>query len=329
MRATEAFACCLFPAATRITDTPVSMRDPPDLVVAPSVSKALSAGGPVVALETTLVTHGFPHPEGLRIAAELETVVTAEGAQPATIGIVDGRIRVGLDRAELEELATCGHAVKLNLSNLAAHLVPGSWGSTTVAATLLVAHQAGIRVFTTGGIGGVHRNGVESGDVSADVTALARFGVAVVCAGAKAVLDLPRTLELLETLGVPVFGYRTDEFPAFYARNSGLPVDRRFDDIRALARAVRAHLALNVGTGIVVANPVDADHELPRSGWEPALERALADATREGIRGRDVTPFLLERLRALTEGASVFSNRALLVNNARLAAQLAAALHLD
>jgi pseudouridine-5'-phosphate glycosidase len=284
---------------------------------------------PVVALETTLVTHGFPHPEGLRIAAELEAAVAAEGAQPATIGIIDGRIRVGLGQAELERLATCRRVAKLNLSNLAAHLVPGSWGSTTVAATLLVARRAGIRVFATGGIGGVHRNVTETGDISADLTALARFPVAVVCAGAKAVLDLPRTLELLETLGVPVFGFGTGEFPAFYSRDSGLPVDRRFDEIGLLAEAVHAHFALNMGTGVVVANPVAREHELPRVVWQPATERALADATRQGIRGRDVTPFLLERLRALTEDASVFSNRALLVNNARLAGRLATALHHD
>lgn len=284
---------------------------------------------PVVALETTLVTHGFPNPEGLKIALELEAAVAAEGAQPATIGLVDGRIRVGLSHAELEQLATCGGAVKLNLSNLAAHLIPGSWGSTTVAATLLVAWRAGVRVFATGGIGGVHRNAPETGDVSADLTALARFPVAVVCAGAKALLDLPRTLELLETLGVPVFGFETDEFPAFYSRDSGLPVDRRFDDIGLLAGAVSAHFTLNVGSGIVVANPIAREHELPRAVWQPAIERALADATRQGIRGRDVTPFLLERLRALTEGASVFSNRALLINNASLAGRLAAALYRD
>ena len=192
---------------------------------------------------------------------------------------------------------------------------------------MLVARRAGIRVFATGGIGGVHRNATETGDISADLTALARFPVAVVCAGAKAVLDLPRTLELLETLGVPVFGVATDEFPAFYSRDSGLPVDRRFDDVGLLAEAVYAHLALDTGTGVVVANPVAREHELPRAVWQPATERALADAAREGIRGRDVTPFLLERLRTLTDDASVFSNRALLVNNARLAGRLAAALH--
>jgi pseudouridine-5'-phosphate glycosidase len=297
-----------------------------DVTIAPPVAQALEARRPVVALETTLVTHGFPHPEGLAVAAELEAAVAAEGALPATIGIIDGRICVGLRHNELEALATRGRAAKLNLSNLAAHLVPGSWGSTTVAATVLVARRAGIRVFATGGIGGVHRNATETGDISADLTALARFPVAVVCAGAKAVLDLPRTVELLETLGVPVFGFATGEFPAFYSRESGLPVDRRFDDIGLLADAVHAHFALTIGTGVVVANPVALEHELPRAVWQPAIERALADATRQGIRGRDVTPFLLERLRVLTEGATVFSNRALLVNNARLAGRLAAAL---
>jgi pseudouridine-5'-phosphate glycosidase len=233
---------------------------------------------------------------------------------------------VGLSADEIERLATGGRAVKLNLSNLAAHLVPGSWGSTTVAATMLVAHRAGIAVFATGGIGGVHRHANETGDVSADLTALSRFPVAVVCAGAKAVLDLPRTREMLETLGVPVFGFGTDEFPAFYSRESGLPVDRRFDDVGVMADAVRAHFALNTGTGLLVVNPVEREHELPREVWQPAIERALANATQQGIRGRDVTPFLLDRLRALTEGASIFSNRALLINNARLAGRLAAAL---
>ena len=302
------------------------MMSAADAVVAAHVADALAAGRPVVALETTLVTHGFPHPEGLEVAMQLEGAVASEGAQPATIGIVDGRIHVGLSGAAIEQLATCGRAVKLNLSNLAAHLVPGSWGSTTVAATLLVAQRAGIRLFATGGIGGVHRNAIETGDVSADLTALARFPLAVVCAGAKAVLDLPRTLELLETLGVPVFGFGTDEFPAFYSRESGLPVDRRFDDVGLLADAVRAHFALNTGTGLLVVNPVPRQHELPRDVWQPAIERALADATQQGIRGRDVTPFLLERLRTLTEGASVFSNRGLLISNATLAGRLAAAL---
>jgi pseudouridine-5'-phosphate glycosidase len=300
-----------------------------NIVVAPEVAEAIAARRPVVALETTLVTHGFPHPKGLEISGKLEAAVAAEGARPATIGIVDGEIRVGLDRAELEQLATCGRATKLNLSNLAAHLVPGRWGSTTVAATMLVAERAGVRIIATGGIGGVHRNARETGDISADLIALARFQVAVVCAGAKAVLDLPRTCELLETLGVPVFGFQTDQFPAFYSCESGLRVDARFDDIDALAVAVRSHFALGTGTGVVVANPIARDHELPPAVWQPAIESALADAARQGIRGREVTPFLLERLRVLTEDASAFSNEALLIGNARLAARLAAALHHD
>jgi pseudouridine-5'-phosphate glycosidase len=302
---------------------------PSHILVAPEVAEAITARRPVVALETTLVTHGFPHPKGLEVSAKLEAAVAAEGAGPATIGIIDGRIRVGLDRPSLEYLATCGRATKLNLSNFAAHLVPGSWGSTTVAATMLVAERAGIRVIATGGIGGVHRNVVETGDISSDIIALARFPVAVVCAGAKAVLDLPRTCELLETLGVPVFGFQTDQFPAFYSRESGLRVDARFDSIDTLADAVGSHFALRVGTGVVVANPIAREHELPPAVWQPAIEGALADAAREGIRGRDVTPFVLERLRVLTEDATAFSNEALLIGNARLAARLAAALQRD
>ena len=303
------------------------MREPSGyIVVAEPIANAIAARRPVVALETTLVTHGFPHPKGIEISAMLEAAVAAAGALPATIGIVDGRLRVGLQRDEIAQLAACGHAVKLNLSNLAAHLVPGGWGSTTVAATLMAAHHAGIRVVSTGGIGGVHRNAAETGDVSADLTALARFPVAVVCAGAKAVLDLPRTRELLETLGVPVFGFQTGEFPAFYSRESGLGVDARFEDIEALAHAVRNHFALDTRTGVVVANPIAREHELSESVWRPAIDRALIDAGREGVRGREVTPFLLERLGAITNGASAFSNEALLLGNARVAARLASAL---
>ncbi len=294
--------------------------------ISPRVAEAIAAGRGVVALETTLVTHGLPHPEGLEVAMALEAAVAEGGAEPATIGIIDGRIRVGLEQAELERLATCGSAVKLNLSNLAAHVAAGNYGSTTVAATMLVAHQVGIRVFATGGIGGVHRDAAETGDVSADLTALARFPVAVISAGAKAVLDLPRTVELLETLGVPILGVGTDEFPAFYGRESGLPVDRRLDDIGGLAAAVRTHFDLGIGTAVLVANPIPREHELPRTIWQPAIERALTEASDQGIRGRDVTPFLLDRLRTLTESASVFSNRALLVNNATLAGRLATAL---
>jgi pseudouridine-5'-phosphate glycosidase len=294
--------------------------------VSPFVAAAVKDGRPVVALETTLVTHGLPHPDGVRAAAELEAEVKATGAVPATIGVLDGRVRVGLSAAELERLAVAPDNAKLNLSNLASQIAAGRPGSTTVAATLAVSAWVGIRVFATGGIGGVHRDVDATGDVSADLHALGRFGVAVVCAGAKAVLDLPRTVEMLETLGVPIYGLGTDEFPAFYRRASGLPVDQRFDDLDALARAVDTHSALGLGTGIVIANPIPVEHELPLDVYERAMAAALAEAATEGVRGRAVTPFLLDRLRTLTEGGSVFSNLALLRHNARVAGLLAGAL---
>jgi pseudouridine-5'-phosphate glycosidase len=281
---------------------------------------------PRVALETTLITHGLPRPEGLRVAREIEAEVTRHGARPATIGVLKRRAMVGLSAAQLEELAAARDVEKLNLSNLAAGIASGRFGSTTVAATMRLANDAGIHVMATGGIGGVHRGAAETGDVSADLFALARIPVAVVCSGAKAVLDLPKTREALETLGVPVFGFETDRFPAFYRRDSGLSVDARFDSVAELAAAVRIHFGFRDAGGVVVANPVPREHELPASVYEEAIAQALADADREGIGGRDVTPFLLARLRELTNGKSVATNRALLLNNARLAARLAVAL---
>ena len=294
--------------------------------IAAAVAEALAAGRPVVALETTLVTHGLPHPDGLETARALEREVAGAGATPATIGVLDGAVCVGLDAAQLERLAISPGVAKLNPGNLAAGVASGAPGATTVAATLFAAHRAGIRVFATGGIGGVHRDAARTGDESADLAALARFPVAVVCAGAKAVLDLPRTLERLETLGVPVLGWRTGEFPAFHRRESGLPVDARFDAIAPLAEAVRLHVALGVGGGVVVANPIAEADALPRERHDAALAGALAAAEREGVRGRAVTPFLLERMRALTGGLSLRANVALLRGNARLAAELAVAL---
>jgi pseudouridine-5'-phosphate glycosidase len=280
----------------------------------------------VVALETTVVTHGLPYPDGVEAARGLENEVLAAGAVPATIGVLDGRVRVGLTLDELHRLAQEPDTAKLNLSNFAAQLASGRPGSTTVAATMFVAARAGIEVFATGGIGGVHRDVEHSYDVSADLRAMSRFPVAVVCAGAKAVLDLPKTVELLESLGVPVFGWETREFPAFYRRDSGLPVDATFERVEDLAAAVRAHFSLGMGTGVVVANPIPSEHEMPRDLYERSLRTALAEAAEKKVRGREVTPFLLERLRQLTEGSSVFSNLALLRNNARLAAALAGAL---
>jgi pseudouridine-5'-phosphate glycosidase len=296
------------------------------LALSGEVALALRRRKPVVALETTLVTHGLPHPRGLEAALELEAVVRAGGATPATVGVLDGVVRVGLARAELERLASARDVAKVNLGNLAAVVASGAAGSTTVAATMFVAAQAGIRVFATGGIGGVHRDAAESGDVSADLVALGRFPVAVVCAGAKAILDLPRTVEMLETLGVPVLGFGTDEFPAFYRCASGQRVDRRCDSVDELARVARAHWALGLRTGVLVANPIPEADELPRAAYEQALEGALAEAAERGLRGREVTPFLLDRLHELTGGATVKANLALLRNNARVAAELARAL---
>jgi pseudouridine-5'-phosphate glycosidase len=295
-------------------------------VCADEIADAIASGRPVVALETTVITHGFPHPDGLAAGLVVENEIRQGGATPATVGILRGAVRVGLTNAELNELATTPDVVKVNLSNLAATVAAGRPGSTTVAATMFAAHANGIRVFATGGIGGVHRDAGISGDVSADLTALSRVPIAVVCAGAKAVLDLPRTIEMLETLGVPVYGLLTNEFPAFYRRSSGLSVDSRMDTIEELASAVRLHFALGLGTGVLIANPIPAPDELPAETYQRALETALSDAEGQGVRGRRVTPFLLERLRTLSEGESARANLALLANNARVAAQLARAL---
>lgn len=296
------------------------------VTVAALVTDALYSARPVVALETTLVTHGFPAIEGLELALELEEIIRAADAVPATIGVLGGRLIVGLTPAELLRLAESDHPVKLNLGNLAAGIASGQPGSTTVAATVVAAQQAGIRVMATGGIGGVHRLASATGDVSADLTALSRCPVAVVCAGAKAILDLPRTLEALETLGVPVLGVGTEAFPAFYRRESGLPLDRGFTSIEELGEAVQIHFDLGVGSGVVVANPVPTEFEMPLEIYQDSLEQALAGFNGSGVHGRDVTPYLLDRLRDLTRGQSSFSNRELLRNNAAVAAKLAAIL---
>jgi pseudouridine-5'-phosphate glycosidase len=292
---------------------------------ADEVARALAGNAPVVALETTVVTHGLPHPDGVATALMLEQTVRDAGATPATIGIIGGCLHIGLTPGELEHLATTPYVAKVNLSNLAAAISSGRPGSTTVAATMFAAHASAIRVFATGGIGGVHRDSADSGDVSADLTALSRIPIAVVSAGAKAILDLPRTVEMLETLGVPVFGFETDEFPAFYRRSTGLPVDCRYDTIPELAAAVRLHFSLRLGTGVLVANPIPAADEMDAQLYDRALRTALSEAEAQGIRGRAVTPFLLDRMRELTGGDSVRANVALLRHNAHVAAALAVA----
>jgi pseudouridine-5'-phosphate glycosidase len=294
-------------------------------VLGDEAAAAIAARGPMVALETTVITHGLPSPAGLETAMALEDDVRRAGATPVTIGILDGAIRLGMTPVELERLATAPRVSKVNPGNLAAVLASRQPGSTTVAATMFAAHAGGIRVFATGGIGGVHRG--DAVDVSADLTALSRLPIAVVSAGAKAILDLPRTVEMLETLGVPVLGLGTDEFPAFYRRSSGLPVDARFESIADLAEAVWMHFALGSTTAVLVANPIPETDELPRAIYESALRDALADAQAQGLRGRAVTPFLLDRLHTLTGGASVKANVALLRHNARVAGELAVALH--
>ena len=267
--------------------------------VADEVRDALAGGGAVVALETTLVAHGFPPGEGVEVGLESERQVREAGAVPATVGVLGGEVRVGLTEEELGRFGP--FARKVGPRDLAAAAIQSAIGATTVGGTLAAARAAGIRVLATGGIGGVHRGAAEAWDVSADLTELARTPVAVVCAGAKSILDLPRTLEVLETCGVPVVGYGTDDFPAFYLRGSGEPVPARVDTAEGAADLLAAHWALD-GAGVVLAQPVAADVALGPGEWERALREAEAAAARAGVRGKDVTPFLLARLAELTGG---------------------------
>ena len=294
------------------------------LRLAEEVRVALAERRPVVALESTIVAHGLPWPENLEVGRGLEQAVRAEGAVPATVAVVAGEARIGLDDATLERLAReASRFVKAGAADLAPLLARGGDAATTVSATTFLAARAGIQVFATGGIGGVHR-GV-GGDVSSDLGTLAREPVAVISAGAKAILDLPRTLEMLETLGVLVIGYRTGELPAFYTPSSGLPLDHRVDDAAALARVVAQRFALGQG-GVLVANPVPAEAALRADEVYPAIEAALARADAEGVRGKALTPFLLAELAHATGGKVVRANRALALANARLGGELARAL---
>ena len=294
------------------------------LQIAPEVAAALAAGGPVVALESTIISHGMPYPRNLETARRVEAVIRHQGAVPATIAVLDGRLRVGLGDAELERLATEAGLAKLSRRDLPIALATGGSGATTVAATMIAAAAAGIAVFATGGIGGVHRGGESSLDISADLEELARTPVAVVCAGAKAILDLPRTLEYLETRGVPVIGFRTSVFPAFYFRDSGLPVDHRAGSAAEVARIMAAQWRLS-GGGLVVANPITPAEELDPMVIDEAIATALEEAERDGIRGKAVTPYLLERLEALTGGISLDANIALVLDNAAVGAAIAVA----
>lgn len=278
-----------------------------------------------MALESTVFAHGLPRPEGVETALRMEEIVRAEGAVPATVGVLRGRLVVGLEAGEIEELAQADGVAKVGTRDLGPVLAGGGPGATTVSGALVAARLAGIRVMATGGLGGVHRGGETSLDVSADLTELGRSPVAVVCAGAKAVLDLARTLEVLESLGVPVVGYGADQLPAFYSRESGLELEARVDSAGEAAEMLAAHWGLGLPSGVVVANPPPAERALPGAEVEGWIETALAEAEEQGLTGKLVTPFLLSRVAELSGGRSLAANVALLESNARLAARIAVA----
>jgi len=296
------------------------------LAIAPEVSDALAVGRPVVALESTLITHGLPHPLALDAARRAEAAVRAGGAVPATIAVADGRIRVGLTSDELEALAAEPAPWKVSRQNLAASLGRAGWSGTTVAATMIAAHGSGISVFATGGIGGVHRGGGRSMDVSADLDELARTPVAVVCAGPKSILDVALTMEVLETRGVPVVGWGTHELAGFFSTGSGQPVPMRIDSAGEAAALARRHWALGLGSGLLFAVPLSSHQGIPRDEMEAVIARAEAEATRAGVFGPATTPWILSRLAELTGGRTVAANLALIENDAHIAASLAVAL---
>jgi pseudouridine-5'-phosphate glycosidase len=293
-----------------------------ELDVRPEVADALRARRPVVALESTLIAHGLPWPANLETARAAEAAVRAEGAVPATVAVWRGRPTIGLGDTNLEELAQTKEVLKASRRDLAVAIVQGRTAATTVAATMFLAHRAGIQIFATGGIGGVHRG--DSWDMSADLIELARMPVAVVCAGAKTILDIPRTLEMLETLGVPVVGYGTDDFPGFFLRSSGERVSARVDTPDEAATLLRAHWDL-AGAGVVLAQPLPADAALQPDELRAALTVAEEQARRAGVRGKELTPFLLERIAQQTGGRTTRANQVLVIANARLGAQIARA----
>ena len=293
------------------------------LAVAPAVAAALAEGRGVVALESTIITHGMPWPANLETARSVEDIVRAEGAVPATIAVLDGTLHVGLTDAQLEDIASRIGAAKVSRRDLSAAVAQRQTAGTTVAATMFLAARAGISVFATGGIGGVHRGAEDTFDISADLLELGRSPVAVVCAGAKSILDIPKTLEVLETQGVPVVGFGTDFFPAFFARSSGERLEHRFDTPAGLAALIAAHRRLDLPGGILIGNPVPEADALPAEEMDTIIRRAVAEAAAQGIAKKAVTPFLLARIVELTGGRSLATNIALIRNNARLAAHVA------
>ena len=294
------------------------------LDINPEVKQALKAGKPVVALESTIISHGMPYPQNVQTALAVEETVRKNGAVPATIAIIGGRLKAGLSPEEIEYFGKKGTAIhKASRRDLAVLCARGEDGATTVATTMIIAHMAGIKIFATGGIGGVHRGAETTMDISADLEELAVTPVMVVCAGAKAILDLGLTLEYLETKGVPVIGYGTQELPAFYSRHSGLGVDYRIDTPEELAKALYVQREMGLGGGMLVTNPIPEEYAMDGGEIDAAIEKALAECSQQGIRCKDTTPFLLARVAELTGGDSLASNIQLVLNNAALAAKTA------
>ena len=299
------------------------MKNTIDMDISTEVQQALKTGQPVVALESTIISHGMPYPQNLETAHAVENIIREESAVPATIAIMNGRIKIGLSQHELEQFAKHTNQLKVSRRDLPLVLSQKQSGGTTVAATMICAKLAGIAVFVTGGIGGVHRENEKTMDISADLMELAQTNVAVVCAGIKSILDIPRTLEYLETQGVPVIGYKTEDFPAFYTPASGSLVQSRLDTPEEIARCMKIKWELGLDGGIVIGNPVQQEDAMDEAIIQQAISAALTDAAEQGIEGKDVTPFLLERINQLTEGKSLKSNIALVCNNARLGAKIA------
>lgn len=297
----------------------------PDLLLTNEVREAIADGSPVVALESTIISHGMPYPQNVEMATEVERIIRAEGAVPATIAVLDGRPRIGLAPEDLELLATSNDVSKVSVRDLPYVVSRGQHGATTVAATMRLAALAGLSVFVTGGLGGVHRGAERTFDVSADLTEMSVTSVAVVSAGVKSILDIGLTLETLETLGVPVVAYGTEEFPAFFSRSSGFDAPQRLDTVGDIAALMDAKWRLGLSGGVAVVNPIPQDDEIPADEIAVIIEQALADMDDLGIHGKDATPFLLGRIVELTEGASLAANIALVNNNARLGANIAQA----
>jgi pseudouridine-5'-phosphate glycosidase len=301
------------------------MLNPPVVHLSPEVEEAIAARAPIVAFESTIITHGLPHPTNADTALEVERIARGAGAVPATIAIIDGKLRAGLSQREIAKLASAKDLDKASRRDIAAVMVRGATAGTTVAATMFIAARAGIRLFATGGIGGVHRGAETTFDISADLAELSRTPVAVVSAGVKSILDVAKTAELLESLGVPVIGYQTSDFPAFFSRASGSPIDHRFDTADEVAQAIAQHWAIGAGSGVLVANPIGEADALEAKPIEAALEQALGEARERGIAQKETTPFLLSRIGEITAGASVRANVKLIRNNARVAAEVAVA----